>query len=96
MCRGAVSKAMASLANEDHRHQERMPMLPNVISRVARLSYGICFFDAFDATIHNDLHKKWDAPTEKWIVNDLMHWYVKKVRKFNSISFHKSDQTRIG
>jgi hypothetical protein len=58
---------------------ERVLPAPGVTERIARLSFGVSYFETFDETKHSDADKVYDAPTKKWVASELMFWYVKKV-----------------
>jgi hypothetical protein len=54
---------------------------PSVVSRIPRLSYGVSFFETFDTDKHNILDKRFDAPSQKYVASELMHWYVRIVSR---------------
>jgi hypothetical protein len=53
--------------------------MPDVTSRVARLSYGVCFFETFDQRCHDPRDKTIYEPSGKDIASNQMHWYLKQV-----------------
>jgi hypothetical protein len=57
----------------------RLERVPDVTSRVARLSYGVCFFEPFDETFHDPRDRQLHDHSGKDMAVNQMHWYLKRV-----------------
>lgn len=55
--------------------------LPQIRSRVSRLSYGWTFMTKFEDGVHDPRDKKWDEPRRKWMADNQMQCIIKRVRK---------------
>jgi hypothetical protein len=81
ICRGAVFKGFLDGINGAGRdisnHGIEAPI--SVTSTISRASYGVVYYETYDSSIHNPNEKAWHEEEQKWIVDDNMRWFIKRV-----------------
>ncbi|OTA67942.1 actin-like ATPase domain-containing protein [Hypoxylon sp. EC38] len=78
--RGAIYKGfLDSHANRDEDDQASLDTLRAIItSTISRANFGIRFRTPFVEGEHLETDKTWDDIEEVWMVDNEMHWYLKK------------------
>ncbi|KAK6206224.1 hypothetical protein QIS74_13643 [Colletotrichum tabaci] len=71
ICRGAVMRGLTRL-------KPATDLEVSVQSRIARVSYGTVFKQAYDPHYHLSVDKIWDEFEMKWMARNQVKWYLKQ------------------
>lgn len=84
ICRGAVYKGfLDNLTTLTSLSSEKLPI--KVTSTISRSSYGSKFKCGFTTGTHEEADKIWDEDEYRYMAENQMQWYLKRV----SVIFHE-------